>query len=388
MAAVERSTESLDLPADDRAAPDESVRQLRSAEVHLAEWQDGLARAQAEKLTLWSRVAEVRAASLTAGQLRGPPTRSDRRMRSLVERRAGRRAEIVERLDNKDSAAQERDGELSMLRQQAVSAADEYEQAQAQLDAALQADTRYPTLAERRAHAQETLTGLSERLTYAVQECDRKSAQYLADPLFAYLRRRGYGAREYQKKGLAYRLDRWVAAVSHYDRALQDYELLQDMPRWLQENIDATAPLAAQAEAELADYLNARPDVARVRELESTAAQAQETLAAREQAIAAAIQEEAGMDGELIAIDEHEDRDSLEIRDLYLKAFGGQPIQALAKLAEQTDSPLDEEAVRQIDRLNHHEEALAARIEQLEEDIETRRAIIGDDRGRAAVSRF
>lgn len=313
----------------------------------------------------WSQVAETRAASIAAGELAGPLTYSDRRMQTLLADRGARLAEIERNRADRASLTAARERELTLAETQADHRQRLFDQAQAAFDAQLAGDKPYQHLARRAVDAQQAEAGLRERLIHAVDERDRKTRRYLSDPLFVYLRQRCFGRREYSGAGLRYRLDRWVAAVAGFEHAQQDFELLNDMPRWLQEKVDATARLAVEANETLTAYLERLPEIQPLREWQNGADNAACALASVQSSVEQAAESERQMDAEFEAAARHDDVCSREIRDLYRRAFSDQPIAALLKLAEQTGSDDDRQALRAIERIDRRVADIEQRIEQM-----------------------
>ncbi len=88
-----------------------------------------------------------------------------------------------------------------------------------------------------------------QKAAFALQDSEVKGGPYLADPLFAYLWRRGFGTAQYRSGFLVRWIDRWVARVARFDAARRDYTMLTDLPRQL---ADHAVRMRAVAEAEAA----------------------------------------------------------------------------------------------------------------------------------------
>ena len=72
-----------------------------------------------------------------------------------------------------------------------------------------------------------------QKASFALTDSEVKGRPYLADPLFAYLWRRGFGTPQYRSGLLVRLIDRWVARVARFDIARRDYALLTDLPKQL-----------------------------------------------------------------------------------------------------------------------------------------------------------
>lgn len=348
---------------------DAAAQRVASAQARLNELQDAYAQLEEEKLALWSQCAEVRAESLMRGALSGPLTRSDRRMRHKLAQRHTRRAELEKQMADYERNSGSRAELAPELRQRAEATWGRWEAARAEFMEKLARDPDYQRLVERRSQCHDALSGLHSRLKHAIDERDRKSDAYTRDPLFRFLRKRGYATSGYHRSGLAYRMDRWVAAVSNHEQAQRDYELLQDMPRWLQEVIDDTATQAAKADAELDRYGEQQPGNEHLRRLEAEASEARAAYDQHTQSTAAAEAAQQARRDELQAIEKGADADTQAIRDAYRELFSGQPIPALMKLAEQTATGLDQAALRRIEQITNRQAYFDDLIAQLEEEL-------------------
>ena len=86
--------------------------------------------------------------------------------------------------------------------------------------------------ASQEAHRVATLA--AQKATLARQDLEQKGKPYLADPLFAYLWRRGWGTDTYRASPIIRLLDRWVARVADYDTARRSFALLSELPAGLE----------------------------------------------------------------------------------------------------------------------------------------------------------
>lgn len=329
----------------------------------------------------WSAMAETRAASVVDGTLAGSLTYSDRRLQRLLSEREARRHAIEDEQAESAQAVATRRNQLAQAETQAREERQALMHARQAFDATLDQDATYQQLAQQATQAQDADAGLRERLSYAVQERDEKTRQYLADPLFAYLQRQHFGQADYDGSGLRYRLDRWVAAVAGYERARRDFELLQDMPRWLEEQIQATTRVLDEVDRRLTTHLDERPGIDALRAQVARAQQAEQAAEQRETQTAQAIAHAQALDAEAQALADEDDAYTREMRQLYRQSLAGQPIQALRALAEQTDSDADRQALQAIVKIDRRLPDVEDRIAQIEAQLADASAEPGPDQG-------
>ena len=336
-----------------------------SARLRLAALEQDREQIEARKRQLWTRIVEIRAQSVAAGEIRGPLTRSDRRMRELAERRARRLDEIHELLDSRERRAAARETELQALEYAAGAARTRSRRARAQLETRRANDAEYQRLAAAERDERQAQDELQQRLADARRERDDKIARYEHDALFVYLYDRGYRTARYRARGPIRGIDRWIASLVAYDQARQDYELLQEMPRWLEENIRRQSQRAVEAAQALQGYVADESDAREAGTFEHRAQAAENRLRDRRTAARAAAEADARLEDQLAAFRQRRDPESLAALALYGQAFHGQPAAVLMKLAEQTTSRDDDQAVRELAQLNDRGVRLDGRIEQL-----------------------
>jgi len=116
------------------------------------------------------------------------------------------------------------------------------------------ADTTWQRLHAAALEADRVATLATQKATLARQDLEQKGKPYLADPLFAYLWKRGFGTATYRAGPVIRLLDRWVARVAEYETARRSFTLLSELPAGLEGHAQRMQDAAAAAK----DRLRAR----------------------------------------------------------------------------------------------------------------------------------
>lgn len=203
-----------------------------------------------------------------AAHIRSEYQRLDSRMKSVVDERAAAllelakhympaisrdsvessfaeiRGELAAILERKDRRVQELNDRVSRLRQAAASsqakfdtaaaaakqAADEQTASQSELAKRLAENTEFQDLSKRALEAEAELQRDEERITEIHREAKEKLPAYERSSLFRYLQDRRFGTPDYTHRGLARRLDRWVASLVNYSQARPSFNFLNVTP--------------------------------------------------------------------------------------------------------------------------------------------------------------
>lgn len=213
---------------------------------------------EGEQLRLFSasRLPEATVATLadtlSAAAARARETLAERtRIIAEAETRLRRLAATLARLEAERAAALADAGEQqAALRTLAP-----------RIAAAVGRDPEYD--AQRAAAAMRKAIAAEAKAKARLADLDRelKGRPYRTDPLFGYLRERGFGTPDYKGRGLVARLDGWVARLTGFARAQENYTLLNALPGRLHAHAAAQQGLAEAAEAQV-DALEVRAIVA------------------------------------------------------------------------------------------------------------------------------
>jgi hypothetical protein len=213
---------------------------------------------------------------------------------------------------------------------------------EAATQARLASDPDYRELRDAAEAAERVAVHADEKATLAEAELAAKGEAYEADPLFAYLWRRGYGTAAYRAWPLARWLDGRVARLIGYEGARRNYHTLQELPVRLREHADrvGAAADAALAGSPPATRPSARPTAccrSRPRSTRPASASPRSTARWRrgEEARQAVAQR-------LEAFARGEDPLYLEAVALLTEALGRVSLKALAREAIATPLPEDD----------------------------------------------
>jgi DNA repair exonuclease SbcCD ATPase subunit len=248
---------------------------------------------------------------------------------------------------------------------------DETERLEALVEGDLGERDGYRILEARALQAQHRVVQGTARLEAAEAEREERVPAYHADPLFSYLKARGFGSASAKGNFLSRHLDRWVADVVGFESADESYQFLNQIPAQVAEVLDrdrqALRDLGQQMasmEREAADRLGLS-----------------EALQRRE----ASIRERGSVVEQLESI--RRDRDHFRARldalantrgEFYEKAMGdlqaylrAEPLAGLEVQARETRDPRDDEIVAELARLQSAATDLSAKAEPLREESES-----------------
>lgn len=155
-------------------------------------------------------------------------------LRAILERKDRRSTELTGRLERLRGAA-----DAAQLKQQgSAAAANEAavarDAAQAELAKRLTENVEFQDLSKRALAAEAELARDEERVEQIKREAKEKLPAYDRSTLFRYLYERRFGTPDYTGRGLARRLDRWVARLIDYGRAGRSYNFLQVTPQLME----------------------------------------------------------------------------------------------------------------------------------------------------------
>lgn len=302
-------------------------------------------KSRADEARAWSQLAAMRLEG-DADVLKGRIDASAREAASVLERRARRideaRAKLADLEDQAGALSAEHDHAARLAadaaetaarkRREAVDALEEDQDCRRAVDAvsALEAQT---AKAEGKAAA-------------ARAELEGKAEPYLAEPMFSYLWKRGYGTSTYAGRGLARTLDRWVAGLVGYEKARIDFRNLNEIPR----------RLATHAERLRGDLAAARADLDRASRVHTAGAEEADAEACRREADAEAagarlqaLRDTLGRHGrEILKAADRKDADWLAAAAALGRSMAGESLARIEKAAAETPEPEDDLLVAEI----------------------------------------
>lgn len=350
---------------------------LQQFDERLARAEREVAAAQAEVDLVTRRIEEVRLAETEAvrelARLRlamvgeGSEEAVERlndagaRVQALLDERAralaGVEAEIEDRRRAIQDATAVRDREAARL-----------EEAEAAVEAALAAarerlagDPEWRRLRDAAEEAARIAQHAVQKADFARRDREAKGKPYMADPLFAYLWRRGYGTATYRAGPLVRALDGFVARVARYEPARRSYALLAELPERLAAHAARMREAAEERAAALAAHerrVVGEPE----REGELTALRAAEEAA--ENAVEAAHEALQEAEGHRALIAAGEDAATREALATLEAALSQQSLRNLREEAARTPTPRDDALVATMERSAAAREVLQQRLAQ------------------------
>ncbi|MGB7324225.1 MAG: hypothetical protein WBD31_05100 [Rubripirellula sp.] len=145
-----------------------------------------------------------------------------------------RKQQECDRLRNELSSLtverQSEDAKLLEINRQLDDLLDVQTQIGSEVEARLQQDSQFVSLADRAAVAEAALERAEANLAEIEQDAARKLPAYENSKLFTYLRDRGYGTQAYGHRGFTRRMDRWVAKMVDFNASKQGYDFLRKTP--------------------------------------------------------------------------------------------------------------------------------------------------------------
>jgi hypothetical protein len=324
-------------------------------------------RTDQERARALSELARLRVGWLADGSLGERLDDADRRVLDLLARREALEAAVRGELGDAEAAQAHRMKERHAAAAELERAAERLDVAEAATQARLAADPDYRALRTAAEAAERVAVHADEKATLAEAELAAKGEAYEADPLFAYLWRRGYGTAGYRAWPLARWLDGRVARMVGYERARRNYHTLQELPVRLREHADR---VGASADAALAG-LSARDEAEReadgVLPLVAEVDAARERLAEVDRALEAGEDARNAVAQRLEAFARGEDPLYLEAVALLTEALGRVSLKALAREAIATPLPEDDRVVARLLELERRREAETVSLAELRE---------------------
>lgn len=356
-----------------RSIAEEQARS-REVEAQLEAANQALLATDQERARSLAQLARLHVEALAAGEAAERLDAADRRVLETLERRRHERLLLERERDalaaRADELAAERDADAEALER----AAEAVDEAEAATQARLAADEGYEALRDAAERAERTAVHADEKATQAEQELAAKGAAYDADPLFAYLWRRGYGTTAYRGWPLTRWLDGKVARLIGFEAARRNYQRLQELPVRLREHAERVGAQADTALAALRERDAAERSADGVTALEARRDEAGERLART----AAAIEEaDAATERVRVRLETYargEDPLYQEAVGTLAEELGQVPLRTLAREAVATPYPEDDRIVARLLELERQREGQATMMAELREASSRHRA--------------
>ena len=177
---------------------------------------------------------------------------ADRQARRLMDGHEAEVAEAEAELARVTGELERLEGERRKQERRVADAVTLYDKRAADAEMALLEDPDYTARVARMADLDEQIERAGAKLEVARADREEKGRAYESDPLFSYLRERGYGTPDAKGWFLTQALDGLVARHIGYRRAGETYRRLVEIPERLENHLERLEAAREAAEAELA----------------------------------------------------------------------------------------------------------------------------------------
>lgn len=315
-----------------------------------------------KQVALLTRLARLRMAGIERGELLERLGDADRRVAEILQIRSAAEESLHVKLTAAENALAAARSVRVEHAPTVAAASQAAETAVEERDALLAASASYAAKLAAARTAQATAERAEAKA--AVAESDRldKTKAYDADPVFAYLRSRGFGTSAYAAGPTARALDTWVARRNGFEALRRNYWLLHEIPRRLaeharrmREQAESSRAAARALEAEAAATAGVAAAQRALAEAEQRLADLDRTIDAHAAAFAAYSQERAEF---AAGEDEHATRCAALLADALQRA----DTHDLRKRAVRTSTEEDD---RLVDEVEGHEREHARQQQEL-----------------------
>lgn len=159
-------------------------------------------------------------------------------LEQLLRKKQQHEQDLQRRWDENLDRRGETETRIDKLTQQLDDLADQRDQLEQQLADRLKESSDFQRLSEQALAAENELKRNELRIAEMSEEVEAKLPAYEKSKLFKYLHRRGYGTADYKAKGIAKRLDGWVAKLVNYNKNRQSYNFLRVTPELMAAEVE------------------------------------------------------------------------------------------------------------------------------------------------------
>jgi hypothetical protein len=205
-----------------------------------------------------------------------------------------------------------------------------------------------------------------QKAAFAVQDSEVKGKPYLADPLFAYLLRRGFGTPQYRAGFFVRFMDRWVARVARFEPARRNYAALTDLPGQLSAHAVRMRAAAGAAAAHVGDYARQIAGLPTTQEV-ATLRQSLEASEAKVETAQAAVDAAASRRAELTAGEDPHTRGAMQALE---SALGQASLQELRAAASRTPTLEDDAMVAELEQAHGARVQAEGQLGQRRQEVE------------------
>ncbi|MEE2691494.1 MAG: hypothetical protein VX640_08145 [Pseudomonadota bacterium] len=303
---------------------------------------------ETREIDAFRALAEIRLDLLRKDEIETSLGAADRKAKELMAAHEAHIAELAEARDNAANEIARLEADRRRAEETLAAAVERHESAAAATRRRLEEDPAYETLASALEEANAIARRAEQKLELARADRKEKGAPYEADPLFAYLHKRQYGARGYRAFPLFALLDGWVARLVGYREARLNYARLLELPERLGEHVARVEEAAAERARAVEAYEREALEADGVGALRDEAAKAQAALEALDGAIAAAEKRGAELQARFNEAAAGRSGPLAEARAIVAQTLERKPIPDLKVLAAETETLDDDRLVDEL----------------------------------------
>ncbi|MFK8051378.1 MAG: hypothetical protein AB8F65_00280 [Woeseiaceae bacterium] len=335
-----------------------SRQSFRKLDVELQSASAELARNRRQEASIYRRLATQRLVGLDDQTFVSELDQADKLARQLLSERDEQLVTIQADITAQDDLLSGIDSDRLRAEATLVTAEDQLEALLADVDATLQDDATYRALS---AEAQQTIDVASAAETKTAEANEKREAKrgaFESDRLFMYLWERGYGTSEYRANLFSRMMDRICARHIRFERARQNYHLLNEIPDRLAKHTARLEERAAEAAVALADFERAADEAAGAKNLEAAVTGAEQVLAELDEKKVAAEQSFAALIEQREAFGSGDDPLFRQAMTVLGNQFRAEPIPQLRREAAMTPTRDDDDWVQTLGELREDQKRL------------------------------
>lgn len=357
---------------DIRQALSQEQQRLRELDSRLKQSNDQLLQLDAQRANELQKLARLRLRFLATGERAASGGDAEGSVVNLLEARNAAYQAVQGRLSELEKERERFEERLAAAADERQRIADEIGRAELATQERLQQDEGYQRQLAAATEADRIAQQAEAKAAQSEAELESKGAAYRADPLFAYLWRRGYGTSAYRPGGgpfapLLRWLDGKVARLIGYADARPNYHRLQELPERLREHAERVRE-RADAEFEALRRLDVQGRVDDgIPELEERLKQAEQGIEELEAAQAGWTERNQQALDELEAFAQGTDDNYRKAVTLLRDELEEAPLEVLRSEALATPSPDDDVIVARLRDLTREREQLARTAAEMKE---------------------
>lgn len=291
-------------------------------------------------------------------------------LEGALEDQRRRLAALERQVPKAEAAVAHDERRVDRLEAEEARIADRLAERRALVEQALGDDDRY--VEQRKEHAALTarIAELKARRNRLVAAANVERGRYERDPIFSYLRNRGFGEPGYRTGPVTSRLDRWLARRADFARLHRQYTILVEGPHAIQAEVRSLRARAEELEVltdEREDEVGERLELLTVLE---ESAEAQRALERARDDLAQTRETRDDLRRRLRAVQARRGAPYEEAIAMQRDFLQGEPIQDLVRRARETASPKDDALVARLNDLRRRLDESGRELEAHRQELE------------------